>query len=150
LKILEKGSSIFERFANYKRINDVDPASKDGPEFVITVTWPGGNKRRAEYSVEARNRPAPWTKEEVAMIKKEHVTLQKLYAPTPLEKIQELWDALPDEAKIPPKRDDDEDEGSSPSPAPAPTPIKETPPKEVVPTTDDDDLFGDDDDSTGF
>lgn len=147
LKILEKGASIFEVFANYKRINSANPAGKSGPDFVIEVEWPKGNKRQATYKVTAVNSISEWTKEEVEMVKNEHVELKKIYAPTPLEKIKELWDALPDDSKIPPKREEDGEKKVHSAPAPE---MKEKPPVETVSVSDDDDLFGDNDDSTGF
>jgi len=148
LKILEKGSSIFEAFASYKRINKVNPAGKSGTDFVIEVEWPDGNKRQANYKVTPVMQVSEWTEKEVAMIKEEHVNLKKIYAPSPIEKIKEAWDGLPDDAKIPPKRDGDKTVTSETTPAPAaPTP---TPPVETVSVSDDDDLFGDNDESTGF
>jgi len=147
LKILEKGSSIFEAFADYKRINGINPAGKEGPDFVIEVEWPKGNKRNANYKVTALAKASEWTPEEVAMVKTEHVDLKKMYAPSPLEKIVEAWDALPDDAKIPPKRDGDKSVNSEKAPAQAAS----TPaPQETVSVSEDDDLFGDTDDTTGF
>ena len=157
LKILEKGSSIFEVFANYKRINGVNPAGKSGPDFIVDVKWPGGNKRQATYTVTPMMKVTEWTEKEVAMIKSEHIDLKKMYAPSPLEKIQEAWDALPDDAKIPPKRDEKGggDSGysskTSQSSRPAqPSRPEPTEPTETLNISDDDDLFGDTDDSTGF
>jgi len=148
LKILEKGSSIFEAFANYKRINKINPAGKSGPDFVIEVEWPGGNKRQANYKVTPVMRISEWTEQEVEMIRTEHADLKKIYAPTPLEKINEAWEALPDDAKIPPKQD--EGKGKSVPSEKAQAPRPSAPPVETVSVTDDDDLFGDTDDSTGF
>jgi hypothetical protein len=152
LKILEKGSSIFEAFANYKRINKTNPAGKVGPDFVIEVEWPNGNKRQANYKVTPVMQISEWTEAEVAMIKAEHADLKKIYAPTPLEKIKEAWDALPDDAKIPPKRDGEQSKSvpSETAPAAPTAPSVPTPPVETVNVSDDDDLFGDNDDSTGF
>jgi hypothetical protein len=148
LKILEKGQSIFGAFADFKATNNINPAGKSGHDFVIKVEWPGGNKRQAKYTVSPVISPSPWTEEEVAMIKEQHADLKKIYAPTPLEKIKEAWDALPEDAKIPPKREGEESKSvpseKAPAPAPAPAPV------ETVAVNDDDDLFGDNDDSTGF
>jgi len=146
LKILEKGSSIFEAFANFKRINKIDPAGKQGPDFVITVNWPGNNKRAATYTVTATQGAAEWTQQELEMVKRDHADLKKIYAPTPLEKIVELWDALPEDAKVPPKSEEKNVSSETSTPAP---PMQETPPVETVAVDDADDLFGDDD-STGF
>jgi hypothetical protein len=145
LKILEKGSSIFEVFADYKRINKINPAGQKGPDFVVTVKWPGGKKRNADYSVTPMAAINEWTPEEVAMIKEEHAELKKIYAPSALEKIKEEWAKLPEDAKIPPERDDKgytkQATAQAPAPAtPAPAPIQEAP----ALATADDDLFGDD------
>ena len=146
LKILEKGRSLFKQFARYKLVNEVNPAGKDGPDWVITVEWPNGNKRQAKYNATPKAKPAPWTEEEIKMIKAKKAPLKDIYATTPLEKIQELWNNLPDEAKIPPKKDKEEDD----------KPKDETPTKKVVDETppdiddEDDDLFGDDGDDDTF
>ena len=142
LKILEKGSSIFQVFADYMRINKINPAGQRGPDFVITVKWPGGVKRNADYSVTPMAAINEWTPGEVAMIKEEHAELKKIYAPSPLDKIKEEWAKLPEDAKIPPKRDDDKGskkQATAQAPAAkAPAPIQEAPALETA----DDDLWG--------
>ena len=143
LKILEKGSSIFEVFANYMKVNEINPASKDGPDFVIDVTWPEGNKRQAKYKVTAVAKPAPWTAQEVAMIKEDHAPLTEMYKTTPLEKINEAWDALPDESKIVPPRDGQSVPQETTKVA-ATAPIEEAMPTAPAEQGSDDDLFGDD------
>jgi hypothetical protein len=153
LKILEKGASVFEAFANYKRINKVNPAGKQGPDFVIEVEWPKGNKRNATYKVTPVMKISEWTEKEVEMIKNEHADLKKIYAPTPLDKIKEAWDALPEDAKIPPKREGEEKGKFVPSERSAPSskPAQTKAPVETVSVAEEDDLFGgDDEDSTGF
>jgi hypothetical protein len=149
LKLLEKGASIFEAFANYNRINKVNPASQAGPDFVIEVEWPNGNKRQANYKVTPVMQVSEWTDQEIEMIKSDHADLKKIYAPSPLEDIKSAWDMLPDDAKIPPKRDGDgysDDttkvaQASTKTTSPEPTPEI----KEAKTASSDDDLFGDDD-----
>jgi len=104
LKILEKGRSIFKEFAKYRTINDIDPAGKNGPDFVITVEIPKGQRKSTKYTVTAKAKPAPFTQEEATMIMANHITLTEMYKSTSLEKIKELWSALPDEAKTPPPK----------------------------------------------
>lgn len=148
LKILEKGRSLFKQFARYKIVNEMNPADKVGPDWVVTVEWPNGNKRQATYTAIAKSKTNELTKEEIEMFKRDKVALDKLYASTPLEKIQELWDALPDEAKVPPKKEDNENAGPS---SPEKSKEKESPviKEEIVADNDnDDDLFGDDDDDS--
>jgi hypothetical protein len=141
LKILEKGRSLFKQFARYKIVNEVNPAGKDGPDWVITVEGSGLNTK---YSATPKAKPAPFTEEEIAMIKENKAPLKDIYATTPLEKIQELWDALPDEAKIPPKRDKIGDENHVPENNKT---IEESMPDSPS-ESEDDDLFGDGDDTS--
>lgn len=108
LKILEKGRSLFKQFARYKAVNDVNPAGNEGTDWVITVEWPGGNKRQAKYSATAKTAPSPFTDSEKEMIKESKAPLKVIYSSTPLDKIKEAWDALPDEAKVAPKKEDNQ------------------------------------------
>lgn len=140
LKILEKGSQIFKVFADYKGLFDKNPAGKAGPDFNIKVEIPGGNKRQTTYTVTHLD-SAPFTEEEVAMIKENMFDLAKLYKSTPLEKLQEQWDALSDEEKVAPERDADNKKIEPKSEAQAPAPAKEN---MADAPANDDDLFGDD------
>jgi hypothetical protein len=156
LKLLEKGSSLFEQFSAYKTVNDINPGSKDdGPDWVITVEWPKtkihpkGNKMQAKYKATAKVKPSPITEEEMEMINKSKISLKDFYQSTPLEKIVEMWEALPDEAKIKKERDLDaaDDKGSKEETKSPTKPVDE----EVTTGDDDDGLFDDgDDDSTTF
>lgn len=146
VKVLEKGKKIFECFANYKMVNNINPASAtEAPDFQIKVEWPKGNKRAAVYSVTALAKASPLTKEEIEKCKAEKYPLEAIYKTTPLEKIKELWDALPEEKKIKPA---DEEEGTQTSSKAKATPPKKTEviaePMEEAPATKDD-LFGDND-----
>jgi hypothetical protein len=146
LKILEKGRSLFKQFARYKIVNDTNPAGKDGPDWVIEVT---GSGLQTKYSATAKAKPSTFTEEEIEMIKENKAPLKTIYATTPLEKIQELWNALPDEAKIPPKREENDSKEGSSSEAPRQTGgIKESMPDSPAESSagGDDDLFGDDGD----
>lgn len=123
LKILEKGSQIFKVFADYKGLFDKNPAGKDGPDFNIKVEIPGGNKRATKYTVTHLD-SAPFTAEEIAMIKENIYDLPKIYKSTPLENLKEQWDALSDEDKIPPERE--ENKKSAPAKeAQSSSPVKE-------------------------
>lgn len=123
LKILEKGASVFKHFANYKAVFGKDPAGvKDGPDFLITVTVPKGpngqlNKLKTDYTV-THLKEAPLTKEEIEMIKAQKLwPLTDIYKSTPPEKMKEMWDALPDDKKIPPKREGDNSDSGDTRPA---------------------------------
>ena len=149
LKVLEKGRSLFKCFAREKAVNEIDPAGRDGSDFVITVAWPGGNKMQATYAANAKKKAAPFTDEEIATFKEKKAPLKDMYASTPLEKIKQLWDALPDSEKIAPKKDAKpgakdskpvEDESPSPK-------IEESMPEAPAEKAKDEDLFGDDEEN---
>lgn len=104
LKILEKGfkSALFTAFRTYSTNNDLDPASTtQGPEFVVEVTYKDGkSKDTAEYTVQPKAKPCPLTEEEIVMIKAKHQPLTTMYKASPIEKIQEAWNDLPENEKI--------------------------------------------------
>lgn len=149
LKILEKGNQIFKEFAQYAKVNNINPSQKDGPDFVITVTIPNPNdKRTTRYSVMAKRDAAPFTAEEIAMVKANVYPLADIYKSTTLEKIQELWNAVPEDKKIPPKRDWEDKKSDAPAPAaaPAPAPVTqdEAPVEKIADApADEEDLFAD-------
>lgn len=155
LKILEKGKTLFNKFANFQTVNDKNPAGKDAPDFVITVKWPDGTKNSAEYDATAKQSPAPLTEDETKMIRasfnEKEIDLAKaanenpltwrlknIYKPTSLEKIKELWSKLSKDQQTPPTREKSNSKQSASKTVAAPK-IEE--PK--VPETDDagDDLF---------
>ena len=151
LKILEKGRSLFKCFAREKAVNEIDPAGREGSDFVITVAWPNGNKMQATYQANAKKKASPFTEEEIANFKAKKAPLKDMYSSTPLEKIQQLWDALPDSEKVAPKK---EAKGSKESKvteaaveeAPAPK-IEESMPEAPAEKSKDEDLFGDDEEN---
>jgi len=123
LKILERGNGLFQNFANFSAIHGINPAGKDSPDFIIVVKIPidpktkKPNKYNTEYHVEAARENSPLTAEEIEMYKANKVPLQEIFKAAPLEKIQELWDKLPEEARIPKKKEfkgkgDGRDKGS--------------------------------------
>lgn len=143
LKILEKGKQIFGEFARYRTINDVNPAGKEAPDFVITVKIPPANKRATQYSVTPKGNLAALTDKEVELVKKDHYPLAEMYKSTPLEKIKELWEKLPDEKKVPPKKEEKEDgekDNSEKSTKEEPRVSREAPAPEEK-SASDDDLF---------
>jgi len=114
LKVLEKGSKVFKNFANYKSITKKDPAGKEGPNFAVVVTVPNlpngkPDKLNTDYAVMPLE-AAPFTADEVKMIKEKGLwPLAELYKSTPAEKMKEMWDALPADKKIAPKRENKSD-----------------------------------------
>jgi len=132
LKIMEAGPTVFDAFSVYKKATNINPAGKDGPDFAITIQIPTKDGKpdhlHKKYGVTSLV-AAPFTDEEKAMFRKVDEEgnavigengkpvsalwpLAKIFKPTNLEKVQELWDALPDEKKIAPKKDYGDDKGS--------------------------------------
>lgn len=128
LKVLEKGATVFKHFANYKALFGIDPSGKDGPDFAITVKIPTGkdgkpNKLKTEYNV-VHLEKAPFTAADMKVICKTDEKgniikdekgkpisnlwkLKEIYKTTSPEKMKKMWDELPDDKKIAPKRDND-------------------------------------------
>ena len=140
LKVLEKGATVFKAFAAYKAATEIDPAGKDGPDFVITVKIPikdgKPNKMKTEYSV-VPVAPAPFTEDEVKMLSKKQGgvglwPLKDIYKPATAEKLQELWDAVPEDKRVAPKKpwdndndDNSDDKDEKPAPPSEPTTVAE-------------------------
>jgi len=134
LKILEKGATVFKHFANYKALFGIDPSGKEGPDFAITVTIPKGkdgkpNKLKTEYAVTHLEK-APFTQADMKVIcklddkgeiKKDEKDkpisnlwrLKEIYRTTSPEKMKKMWDALPEDKKIAPKREGDTTGGAA-------------------------------------
>lgn len=91
LKVMRFGPAIYKHIREYAIDAEIDPADlKKGIDFMITVTDPGGKPRSRQYTVTPLS-PSPITKEEAAQIKTRGglYDLDKLFMPTPLEKINE-------------------------------------------------------------
>jgi hypothetical protein len=109
LKVLEKGRSVFKHFNNYKKIFNKNPTKNEGPDWLITVKIPmlngKPNKLKTEYIV-THLEAAPFKKEEVDMIKKQGLwPITKIYKSTSAEAMKKMWDELPAEKKIAPKKE---------------------------------------------
>lgn len=129
LKILEKGNNIFKHFSNLKETEKINPSGKDAPDFLITVKFPVGpdgkpNKMKPDYIVTAARENSPITEVEMKMYEEKHIDLADKYRAYSLEKLQEMWDALPASQKIPPKRDSKF--GGNKQATKAAAPVKET------------------------
>lgn len=143
LKILEKGSGLFEEFSNYKNVKSINPAGKDGPDFIITVKIPKDDngkyiKRSTEYKV-MPDEKTPLTPEEIAMIKEVgFYDLSTIFKATALEKIQDMWDDLPEHLKTP--KDTKKNSDSKPEKE---VPVKAPPSSEMAesPADSGDDIF---------
>jgi len=136
LKILDKGNSIFKKFAEFRTLHNVNPAGRDAPDFFIIVTIPKGkdgklNKMKTEYSVDAARENSPLTDAEVAMYKEKKVNLQEKYRASSLDKIKDLWNSLPDDQKVAPEREK-KDGAPSVKKEETPSPVKEEPVEEKM------------------
>jgi len=139
LKVLEKGPSVFKFFYSYKVDLNNDPSGKEGPDFLITVKVPmvdgQPKKMKTEYAVTHLDK-APFTKEDMKMIcetdkdgnivkdektgkpKSKLFPLLDIYKSTSPEKMKEMWEAIPEDKRVPPKREyDNSDKSTAPAPA---------------------------------
>jgi hypothetical protein len=155
LKVLEKGASVFKGFSNYKTVFQKNPSDiKEGADFVLTVKIPKingqPNKIKTEYTV-THVGTTPLTEAEIEKIKKQRLyPLTEIYKSTPLEKRIEMWNALPEASKIPPKKEgfenakdtkDSGDAAAAPVEAKPVAAVEET--MKNSPADTDDDLFAD-------
>ena len=142
VKVLEQGKALFSKFAEYKEVNQVSPAStQNGPDFVITVEWSGGLKSSAKYSATATAKITPLTEEEMAKVSAARIVLEERYKTTPLSKIIELWNSLPEEKKIKKERENKTAPATAPAPQRRTEVIAENMPEAQA---EKDDMFGDD------
>ena len=99
VKIMEAPASLFKRFRDFWKVNDIDPGSNDGPDFVISIEGQGLNTR---YTVEAKQGSKPFTDEEKMAIRAKKAEnngkgydLDLIFAPTPVDKIEEQLGLVP-------------------------------------------------------
>ncbi len=143
VEVLAKNKKFFEPFALYKAANDINPADlKEAPDFVISVEHPNGDSRQAKYKIMPCQKATPITKEELEQIREHGVKLPEVFKAWTLERIQEAWDALPDDVKV--KKDDDKSFGKKKADTRKET--SEALEKDSVTTDSEDDLFGSDGD----
>jgi len=91
---------------------------------------------KTEYSV-VPVAPAPFTEDEVKMLSKKQGgvglwPLKDIYKPATAEKLQELWDAVPEDKRVAPKKpwdndndDNSDDKDEKPAPPSEPTTVAE-------------------------
>jgi hypothetical protein len=168
LKILEKGPSVFKFFYSYKVDCNNDPSGKEGPDFMITVIIPKGedgmpNKLKTEYTVTHLDK-APFTKEDMKMIcetdkdgniikdektgkpKSKLFPLLDIYKSTTAEKMKQMWDAVPEDKRVPPKRESNDDESPKSKPTSKEDVVEE---KMADAPANEEDLFDDNKDEKG-
>jgi len=133
IKVLEKPHSLFKLFYAYRDATKIDPTKNDGPDWSITVKIPkdksgkipldkDGNpdKLKTEYTAMPLDK-TPFTPEELKKIfkvdeKGEFIKgedgkrvsnlwpLRTIYKSTSAEVMQKMWNELPADRKIAPKK----------------------------------------------
>lgn len=104
LKILQRSRTFLKHLMAFRDIEGILPTDEDeAPDFVITVEWPEGDKKRAEYSVTGKRKASPLTEAEKTMFEEKKIDLSKRFAPFRLSYIQEQWDSLPEDKKQSPQ-----------------------------------------------
>jgi hypothetical protein len=89
LKVLEGAVTIFKQMAVWSKSTGLDPGTKDGGDFAITVECPGGVKKNTRYQCQFLG-PAAFSKDETDMIKKQGLyKLDEIYKPTPQSDIMQ-------------------------------------------------------------
>ena len=90
LKILDAGTQLFEDFRVYFDTTKIDPGSKEGPDFIVKVEVPGGDKRRTKYKAIALQ-PTPFTEQEAAQIREKGLfKLGEIFEPKSIQEIQAM------------------------------------------------------------
>lgn len=90
LKVLNAGKAIFGQLREYFEASKIDPGGKEGPDIMIKVEVPDGDKRRTKYTLVMLN-SAPFTEDEKKFIKEKGLHgLDKLFTPKSAEEIASI------------------------------------------------------------
>lgn len=89
LKIMEAPPTVFDQIKSWAKASGKNPGTKDGADFMVSVTVPSsGDRKRTEYKTTCIG-PVPFTEDEMAMLKKKGLfDLEKEFAPTPQDQIE--------------------------------------------------------------
>lgn len=99
LKVLEGAVTIFKQMAVWSKNTGLDPGTKDGGDFAITVECPGNVKKNTRYQCQFLG-PVPFAKEETEMLKKQGLyKLEEIYKPTPQADIMQKLFGEPSSSK---------------------------------------------------
>lgn len=89
LKVLEGAVTIFKQMAVWSKNTGLDPGTKDGGDFAITVECPGNVKKNTRYQCQFLG-PVAFTKDETEMLKKQGLyKLDEIYKPTAQSEIMQ-------------------------------------------------------------
>lgn len=99
LKVLEGAVTIFKQMAVWSKSTGLDPGTKDGGDFAISVECPGNVKKNTRYNCQFLG-PVPFSKDETDMIKKQGLyKLDEIYKPTPQSDIMQKLFGEPSPSK---------------------------------------------------
>jgi len=91
-KVMDFPGVLMDKFKEWAVTNSIDPGREQGPEWVVKLDVPGGDKRRTKYSATAKMNSAPFTDEEMKTLKesKFHDKLVELRKPNTPDEIRAM------------------------------------------------------------
>jgi len=70
-KVMDYPGILMDKFKEWAVTNNVDPGREQGPDWVVKLEVPGGDKRRTRYHATAKMNSTPFTAEEMEILKAE-------------------------------------------------------------------------------
>jgi len=91
-KVMDYPGVLHDQFKDWASTNNSDPGREQGTDWVIKLEVPGGDKRRTKYKATAKQAIAPFTEEEMKILKesKFHDKLLELRKPHTPDEIRGL------------------------------------------------------------
>jgi hypothetical protein len=91
-KVMDFPGVLMDQFKEWAVTNNCDPGREKGPDWVIKLEVPGGDKRRTKYHSTAKMNSAPFTEEEMKLLKesKFHDKLVELRKPNTPDEIRAM------------------------------------------------------------
>jgi hypothetical protein len=91
-KVMDYPGVLQDQFKDWACTNNVDPGREQGPDWVIKLEVPGGDKRRTRYKSTPKQAGAPFTEEEMKLLKesKFHDKLIELRKPNTPDEIRAM------------------------------------------------------------
>jgi hypothetical protein len=91
-KVMDYPGVLQDQFKDWACTNNVDPGREQGPDWVIKLEVPGGDKRRTRYKSTPKQAAAPFTDEEMKLLKesKFHDKLIELRKPNTPDEIRAM------------------------------------------------------------
>lgn len=69
LKVMDFPGVLYDQFKDWACTNNADPGREQGPDWIIKLEVPGGDKRRTKYRATAKMNATPFTAEEIKLLK---------------------------------------------------------------------------------